>query len=439
MPEGTFRVWVNGITIRSVRGSEETRVDAGTLIVGASQAGLQLAVSLRELGDPGAITLVGAEAHPPYQRPPLSKEYLSGAADGNKLTFRAPSFYVEQAIDLVCGERVEQVSLRSDGSGGARTSSGSELRFDRLALTTGAEPRRLSVPGADLDGICYLRDLDDAEHLRGRLAEARRVVVVGGGFVGLEAAAAARTRGLEVTVVEALDRLIARAVAPVVSEFYKQAHERRGSTVLLGTGVTGFRGKDGQVSSVVLTDGRELPADLVMVGVGVVPRTELAEQLGLECDGGIVVDRYARTSNPAVVAAGDCTVLPHPVTGEGRVRLESVNNAVTQATTAAASLMGKLEVAPNVPWFWSNQGDLRLQIAGLATGFDDYVVRGEPDSEKFSVLYYRDGRLLAVDAVNAPGDYMVVRKALTQGTSIPADRAADASTPLKQLLLAAAA
>ena len=414
-------------------------MDAGTLIVGASQAGLQVAVSLRELGDTGPITLVGAEAHPPYQRPPLSKEYLSGTADGNTLAFRAPSFYADQAIDLVCGQRVEQVTLSADGSGRASTSSGQELRFDRLALTTGAEPRRLSVPGADLDGICYLRDLDDARHLRTRLAEARRVVVVGGGFVGLEAAAVARARGLEVTVVEALDRLIARAVAPVVSAFYKQAHERRGTTVLLGTGVVGFRGEAGKVSAVVLTDGTELPADLVMVGVGVVPRTELAEQIGLECDGGIVVDRYARTSNEAVVAAGDCTVLPHPVTGEGRVRLESVNNAVTQAATAAASLMGKLEVAPNVPWFWSNQGDLRLQIAGLAAGFDDYVVRGDPDSEKFSVLYYRDGRLLAVDAVNAPGDYMVVRKALTQGTSIPAERAADASTPLKQLLLAAAA
>jgi 3-phenylpropionate/trans-cinnamate dioxygenase ferredoxin reductase component len=254
-------------------------VDAGTVIVGASQAGLQLAVSLRELGDTAAITLVGAEQHPPYQRPPLSKEYLSGTADKSTLAFRAPSFYADQGIDLVCGERVEQVSLLPDGSGAgsARTSGGRELRFERLALTTGAEPRRLSVPGSDLDGICYLRDLDDAIQLRTELAQARRVVVVGGGFVGLEAAAVARARGLKVAVVEALDRLIARAVAPVVSEFYKAAHERRGSTVLLGTGVEGFRGNDGRVSAVVLTDGRELPADLVMAGVGVVPRTELAE------------------------------------------------------------------------------------------------------------------------------------------------------------------
>jgi 3-phenylpropionate/trans-cinnamate dioxygenase ferredoxin reductase subunit len=415
----------------------ETPVDAGTLIVGASQAGLQLAVSLRELGETGVITLVGAEMHPPYQRPPLSKEYLSGTADGNTLAFRAPSFYLEQGIDLVCGERVEHVAVQSDGSGCARTSAGQELRFDRLALTTGAEPRRLSVPGADLDGICYLRDLDDARRLRTRLAEARRVVVVGGGFVGLEAAAVARARGLEVTVVEALDRLIARAVAPVVSAFYKQAHERRGATVLLGTGVAGFRGEDGRVSSVLLSDGRELPADLVMVGVGVVPRTELAEQLGLECDGGIVVDRYARTSNPAVVAAGDCTVLPHPVTGEGRVRLESVQNAVTQGSLAAATLVGRPEERPAVPWFWSNQGDLRLQIAGLSTGFDSYVVRGDMAAERFSVLYYADDRLLAVDAVNNPVDYMVVRKALTQGASIPPHLAADAATPLKNMLVAA--
>jgi 3-phenylpropionate/trans-cinnamate dioxygenase ferredoxin reductase component len=436
---GHFHAWINGITILRVTRGREAGVDAGTLIIGASQAGLQLAVSLRERGDTAPIALVGAEVHPPYQRPPLSKEYLSGTADGETLAFRAPSFYREQDIDLVCGERIADLTLDDAGAGSARAASGRAFSFDRLALTVGAEPRRLDVPGADLAGICYLRDLDDARQLRTHLAKARRVVVVGGGFVGLEAAAVARARGLDVTVVEAADRLIARAVAPVVSEFYKAAHERRGTRVMLDDGVTAFRGEDGHVAAVVLSDGTELPADLVMVGVGVVPRTDLAEQIGLECDGGIVVDKYARTSHPGVVAAGDCTVLPHPITGEGRVRLESVNNAVTQAATAAATLMRKPEVAPNVPWFWSNQGDLRLQIAGLAAGFDDFVVRGEPDSERFSVLYYRDGRLLAVDAVNAPADYMVVRKALTQGTTIPAERAADVSTPLKQLLTAAAA
>lgn len=412
---------------------------SGTLIVGASQAGVQLAVSLRELGYTSPITLVGAEIHPPYQRPPLSKEFLNGTAGHESLAFRTAAFYADAGIDLICGERVVHLGLPSDGRPGtglARTASGLELGFDRLALTVGARPRRLTTPGSDLDGILYLRDVDDAEQLRTRLADASRVVVVGGGFIGLEAAAVARAQGKDVTVVEAAERLIPRAVAPVVSEFYRQAHERRGTDVRLATAVAGFSGDNGSVTGVLLADGTELPADLVMVGVGVVPRTELAEQIGLECDGGIVVDAQARTSEPSVVAAGDCTVLPHPLTGEGRVRLESVHGAVHQASVAAATLVDAPVETRSVPWFWSNQGQLRLQIAGLSTGFDSFVVRGSMDEEKFSVLYYRDGELLAVDAVNNPVDYMVVRKALTQGVSIPADLAADSSIPLKTLLAA---
>lgn len=415
---------------------------SGTVIVGASQAGVQLAVSLRELGDTAPITLVGAEPYPPYQRPPLSKEFLTGTAGAESLAFRTAAFYADTGIELVCGERVVDLALCSDGrpgSGTARTDAGRELAFDRLALTVGARPRRLTVPGADLDGVLYLRDVDDAERLRSRLGDAARVVVVGGGFIGLEGAAVARAQGKHVTVVEAAERLVPRAVAPVVSEFYRQAHERRGTEILLSTAVAGFTGADGSVTGVLLADGTELPADVVMVGVGVVPRTELAEKLGLECDGGIVVDAHARTSEPSVVAAGDCTVLPHPLTGEGLVRLESVHGAVHQATVAAATLVGAEAETRSVPWFWSNQGQLRLQIAGLSTGFDSFVVRGDMDEEKFSVLYYRDGVLLAVDAVNNPVDYMVVRKALTQGVSIPAERAADSSTPLKAMLAAAPA
>jgi 3-phenylpropionate/trans-cinnamate dioxygenase ferredoxin reductase subunit len=409
---------------------------AGTLVVGASQAGLQVAVSLRELGDVAPVTLVGAEVHPPYQRPPLSKEFLTGTSSRESLDFRTPDFYAEAGIDLVLGERVTALTLPGGGPGLAVTGSGRELPFDRLALAVGARPRRLDVPGADLDGISYLRDVDDATQLQSRLAPAEHVVVVGGGFIGLEAAAVARAQGKAVTVVEAAERLVARAVAPVVSEFYLRAHERRGTTVLVSTGVAGFRGEGGRVRAVQLSDGRELPADLLVVGVGVVPRTELAEQLGLECDGGIVVDACARTSAPSVVAAGDCTVLPHPLTGVGRVRLESVQSAVAQAGIAAATLLGKPVETRSVPWFWSNQGDLRLQIAGLSTGYDQYVLRGEPDDERFSVLYYRQGQLLAVDAVNNPVDYMVVRKALTTGASIPAEAAADASRSLKSLLVA---
>ena len=416
-------------------------VDLGTLVVGASQAGLQLASSLRELGDDRPVTLVGEELHAPYQRPPLSKEFLAGAAEQDSLAFRRPDWYVGAGIDLVLGERVTSLALpEGDRPGTATTDSGRSLFFARLALTVGASPRRLSVPGAELDGVCYLRDVDDAADLKDRLATAQDVVVVGGGFIGLEAAAVARSMGRRVTVVEMADRLIPRAVAPVVSEFYRAAHERRGTTVLLSTGLRAVEGDDaGRVTGVVLDDDLRLPADLVVVGVGVVPRTELAEQIGLECDGGIVVDEHAQTSAPGVVAAGDCTVLPHPLTGEGRVRLESVQNATTQGALAAASLLGRLDGKPAVPWFWSNQGDLRLQIAGLATGFDKHVVRGEPDTERFSVLYYRGDQLLAVDAVNTPTAYLVVRKALGQGIPLPAELVGDPATPLKELLKAGAA
>jgi 3-phenylpropionate/trans-cinnamate dioxygenase ferredoxin reductase component len=410
----------------------------GTLVVGAGQAGVQLAGSLRQLGDASPITLVGAEPHAPYQRPPLSKEFLAGSAGAESLAFRTPAWYAQHGIELVRGERVVEVTL-PDGTrpGLARTTGGRTLHFARLALTVGARPRRLDVDGAALDGIHYLRGLDDAVRLRDRLADASRVVVVGGGFIGLEAAAAARAQGKQVTVVEAADRLVGRAVAPVVSDFLLRAHERRGATVLLAAEVVGFGGT-GRVDSVRLACGRELPADLVLVGVGVVPRTELAEEIGLECDGdvggGIVVDATARTSHEAVVAAGDCTVLPHPMTGVGRVRLESVPGAVAQAGVAAATLLGRTTDTRNVPWFWSNQGDLRLQIAGLSVGHDHHDVRGEPDSERFAVLYYREGELIAVDAVNSPADYLVVRKALTMGKTLPAAEAADPSIPLKSLL-----
>jgi 3-phenylpropionate/trans-cinnamate dioxygenase ferredoxin reductase component len=407
---------------------------SGTLIVGASQAGVQLAVSLREGGDREPITLVGAEARAPYQRPPLSKAFLLGTADETSLAFRTPGFYAERDIVVVPGERVESLA-----SGIATTVGGRTLHFERLALTVGARPRRLAVPGADLAGVHHLRDVEDAARIRRELATASAVVVVGGGFIGLEAAAVARAQGHEVTVIEAADRLIPRSVAPVVSEFYRRAHERRGTVVRLGAAVRALSGEDGRVRGVTLEDGTQLPADLVLVGIGIVPRTELAEALGLACDGGIVVDRHARTSRDGVVAAGDCTVAPHPVTGEGRIRLESVQNAVSQARTAAATLTGRTPPPPEVPWFWSDQFDLKLQIAGLSAGHDEVVVRGDPAAERFSVLYYRNGSLLAVDAVNAPTDYLMVRKALATGVAIPAEEARRPDRSLKELLAPRAA
>jgi 3-phenylpropionate/trans-cinnamate dioxygenase ferredoxin reductase subunit len=392
---------------------------------------------LRELGDPAPITLIGAEPHPPYQRPPLSKEFLTGTAEAGSLAFRTPAWYAEAGISLLTGERVTDLALSPGGhpGGAAVTDAGRELTFDRLALTVGAAPRRLAVPGSDLAGVCYLRDLDDAARLRHGLPGARHVVIVGGGFIGLEAAAAARGADRTVTVVEAAERLLARSVAPVVAEFFEQAHQRRGVQVLLPATVAALCGERGRVRAVVLDDGTELPADLVVVAIGVAPRTELAELIGLDCDGGIVVDAHARTAVPWVVAAGDCTVRPHPLNGDGRVRLESVQNAVAQAGVAAATLLGRQDDPRSVPWFWSNQGDLRLQMAGLSAGHDERVVRGTPDDERFSVLYYREGRLIAGDAVNNPADFLVVRKALAEGATIPAEKAGDLTTPLKSLIV----
>lgn len=408
----------------------------GTLIVGASQAGIQLAASLRELGDEAPILLAGSEARAPYQRPPLSKGYLAGKTTAEALEFRTPSWYDDNRIELRRDTKIEKLELTDlvAGSGIATTRDGDRITFDRLALTVGGRARRLKLPGAELDGVCYLRHVENADDLRRRLDAAADVVVIGGGFIGLEAAAGATAAGKRVTVVDMADRLLGRAVAPVVSEFYLDAHRRRGTQVLLEASIAAIEGgPDGSVTGVRLSDGTVLPADIVLVGIGLEPRTELADQLGLAIDRGILVDEYARTSNPAIVAAGDCTTLPHPLTGAGRVRIESVQNAISQAQVAAASLLGKPQASRAVPWFWSDQADLKLQIAGLSEGYDHVVVRGDPDTESFSVLYYADGRLIAIDAVNAARDFLVVKKVLGQGGSIPAAIAGDTSRSLKEL------
>jgi len=404
----------------------------GVLIVGGGQAAMHLASALRELGWQAAVTIVSEEPHAPYQRPPLSKAFLSGNADPTTLEFRSAEQYERDRITVLTGQRVAGVRAAAPGRPGvAVTADGGRLEFGRLALATGARPRLLAVPGADLAGVCYLRDVGHALELRARLAAAERVLVVGGGFIGLEAAAAATAKGKTVTVVEAAERLIGRVVAPVISDFYAAAHRRRGVRVLLEVAVSRFDGVRGVVTGAHLSDGSIVAADLVIIGIGAEPRTELAEQLGLACAGGIVVDAYARTSDSAIVAAGDCAVTPHPAAADGSlVRLESFGHATDHARVAAATLAGVPSPYDAVPWFWSDQGTLKLQIAGLSAGFDQTVLRGQPDQERFSVLYYRDGRLLAVHAVNSPRDYMAVRRALAAGQEIPAELAADAGRPL---------
>ncbi len=425
----------------------------GVLIVGGGQAAVHLASSLRDFGWQAAVTIVSEEAYAPYQRPPLSKAFLSGTVEPTTLEFRSAEHYERDRITVLTGHKVTDVQAATAPGrpGVAVTAGGDRLEFGHLALTTGARPRRLMVPGADLAGICYLREVGHALALRERLAAARRVLVVGGGFIGLEAAAAATAQGKTVTVVEAADRLIGRVVAPVISDFYAAAHRRRGVHVLLGTAVSRFDGTgpadtgpadtgpadtgpadtSGTVTGAHLSDGSFVPADLVIIGIGAEPRTELAERLGLACAGGIVVDAFARTSDPAIVAAGDCAVTPHPAAaGDSLVRFESYGHAIDHAKVAAATLAGVPARYDAVPWFWSDQGKLKLQIAGLSGGFDQTVLRGDPGEERFSVLYYRGGRLLAVHAVNCPRDYLAVRRALAAGQQIPPDRAADQDQPL---------
>ncbi|MEY4067558.1 MAG: hypothetical protein RIQ44_770 [Actinomycetota bacterium] len=406
------------------------------LIVGAGQSGMQIADTLREEGFEGEITMIGDESALPYQRPPLSKAFLYGEADEESLQFRNQKFYQDNRIDLILGDAVVAIST-APGKPVATTASGRKVEFDRMALAPGSTPRRLTAAGSDLDGVLYLRSLEDAKALKARWADAQDVVVIGGGFIGLEVAAVASKAGKTVTVLEGADRMMARAVCPITSEYFKAAHERRGASVVLNARIAGFDGSGDKVSAVRLEDGTSIRADIVMVGIGVLARTEVANLLGIELENGAIsVDEFAQTSNPLVVAAGDAVMLPNPTGAPGRVRLESVQNAVDQAKVAARTLLGKREPYHALPWFWSDQADLKLQIAGLSTGYDQTVLRGNPDSDAFSVLYYRGGRLIAIDCVNQVSDFMAARRCLSNGGTIDAAAASDSSVALKTLISA---
>lgn len=406
----------------------------GLLIIGSSQAGVQLAVSLRALGWSDPITLLGDENQRPYQRPALSKEFLQELITKESLIFRTQEYWDEHRIRVVKNERIVRIDKRPDGSGVAHARSGETFTFDRLALTVGARARRLQVPGADLPGVLYLRNADDALELKARVPAVRDVVVIGGGFIGIEAAASLRKLGKNVTLLEAGPRLVGRAVGPQTSEFLLRHHRAHGIQIILDAQVQELAARGDAVGGVVV-GGREIPADLVLIGVGVIPNTELAEQIGLACDNGVRVDAMARCSDGVTVSVGDCANLPNPVPGApsgDRVRFESVNNAVEQAKVAAYAITGQAGEYAGIPWFWSNQGEIKLQIAGLSTGFDDTVVR-EHGPDKVSVLYYRQGRIIAADCLNAPLDFMAVKAALAKGQQIPAKQAADVGVQLKTL------
>ena len=437
------------------RGTPTRHERTGLLIIGASQSGVQLAISLRALGFEEPITLLGEENHRPYQRPALSKEWLQGEVGNESLIFRSAEYWAEHNVTIVKDQRIVRVDRtptpEHSGSGVAVAESGDEFPFARLALTVGARARKLGVDGADLAGVVYLRNADDALALKAMVGEATDVVVVGGGFIGLEAASSLKKMGKNVVLLEHGPRLVGRAVGEETAQFFLDAHRERGLDIRLEARISrlvpGPTGDGGKAVAGVERAGaggttEVLPAQIVLVGIGVIPNTELAEQMGLAVDNGIVVDSHALASDGTTVAVGDCANMPNPVPGSPageRIRLESVNNAIEHAKVAAYSLMGRREEYAGIPWFWSNQADLKLQIAGLSMGFDQTVVRRDDERGKFTVLYYRSGRIIAADCVNAPLDFMAVKNALAKGQNIPADTPsaaaalADPSVQLKTL------
>lgn len=397
------------------------------IIVGASHAAVQAIDTLRREGYEGAIVLVGDEPHLPYNRPPLSKKFLSGELDRERLALRSEQFYEQNRVDTRLGTRVTAID-RVDRR--LRLGDGAELRYEKLLLCVGGRPRLLEVQGASLPGIHALRTMADVEAIRTGLPGAKRLVIVGAGYVGLEAAASARHLGLDVTVLEMADRPLNRVVAPELSEFYLRRHEREGVRILCNASVTAFTGGD-RVESVICGD-QEFPADLVIVGIGILPETTLAAAAGIRCENGIWVDEACLTSDPNVYAAGDCT--SHPSVRYGRrVRLESVDNALEQARTAASNMCGKPARHEHVPWFWSDQYDVKLQIAGLSQGYDQVVVRGDPGTGHFALYYLDRGELLAVDAVSSPKDFMTGKKWIAERKRPDPARLADPSCDLKSL------
>ncbi|WP_405670455.1 NAD(P)/FAD-dependent oxidoreductase [Streptomyces sp. NBC_01530] len=386
----------------------------GVVVVGAGQGGLDTVAALRAKGYGGPVTLVGEEPVLPYQRPPLSKGFLTGAVARGELTLRTESFFEAQDIALVSGDRAQHIEVERQR---VRLASGGTLGYDKLVLATGSRPRTLPVPGMDLSGVLTLRTLADAEALRTLLdGPPRQVVVLGAGFVGLELAATARVLGHDVTVVEAQRRVLARALTPQMSQWLAERHAQQGVRLLLGQEVTALHGTAaGEVAVVRLRDGRRLPADLVVVGVGALPNTQLAAEAGLLVGDGVVVDRWLRTDDRSVYAIGDCARFPSTRLGR-HIRLESVQNASDQARCVAAAICGESAPYTAVPWFWSEQYALRLQMAGLTAGHDETVTVGDPDGARFSVLCFREGRLTGVESMGRPADHGIARRLLSSDT-----------------------
>lgn len=397
------------------------------VIVGAGQAGFQAALSLRQKGYAGSLILLGADPHPPYERPPLSKAWLAGEMDAAALAFRKPDFYADRTIDLRPATRAAAIDR---GAREVLCADGTRLGYDALVLATGARARVLRCPGAESVDLHMIRDIADADRLKAASATAASAIVIGGGYIGLEVAAVLTQRGLGVTVLEAAPRVMARAVGAATSAFFADLHRAHGVALRLGAKVSSLAPKDGGVA-VGLADGATLVAGLVVAGVGAVPETTLAEAAGLPVDDGILVDAAGRTADPAIFAAGDCTRFP--LMGDGPMtRLESVQNAVDQAKAVAAAILGEDAGYDAVPWFWSDQFGARLQIAGLRADGDDAILRGDPATGSFSVCYLRDGCLVALDSVGRVRDFVKAKKLIQTGARPDPARLADPDIPLRE-------
>ena len=398
------------------------------VIVGAGHAGFQLAASLRQGGFDGAVVLLGDEPALPYQRPPLSKDYLDGKIGLDLLLMRPEAFYRDHRIDYLPGTRAVEIDRVGRQ---LRLASGETLGYDHLVLATGARNRIPPLPGVELDGVCYLRNLAETDELRQRLAAAEHIAVIGAGFIGLEFAAVARSKGKPVRILELTDRVMGRVVCPVTSEFFAAAHRQNGVEFSFGAQAVRIAGEGGRVDHLELASGERLDADLVLVSIGVVPNGELAAAAGLAVPNGIVVDAQLLTADPAISAIGDCCAYPSVHADGNMTRLEAVQNAADHARCVADRILGKAHPYTALPWFWSEQGPLRLQIAGLTAGHDHTVLRGSVESGEFSVFCYRDGTLLGIESVNRPADHAHGRRLLAGGRQVTPEQAADDSFDLR--------
>ena len=405
---------------------------ADIVIVGAGHGGAQVAVALRQKGFEGTIMMIGRDTEPPYERPPLSKEYFAREKEFERIYIRPPQFWPDKGITLRLGSAVTELDPQAHE---LTLADGAKVGYGQLIWAAGGDPRRLSCAGADLAGVHGVRDRADVDRMMAQLdAGANRVVVIGGGYIGLEAAAVLTKLGCQVTLLEALPRVLARVAGEQLSEFYQDEHRAKGVDVRLGVGVDSLEGVDGKVTGVRLADSTVLPADMVVVGIGIIPAVAPLIAAGAAGANGVDVDEFCRTSLPDVFAIGDCAAHANAFADGAVIRLESVQNANDMAATVAKAITGEAEAYHATPWFWSNQYDLKLQTAGLSTGHDTTVLRGDPATRSFSVLYLKGGRLIALDCVNMVKDYVQGRKLVEAGATIAPEQLADAATPLKDMV-----